>query len=80
MENTELDKNRISAVEEQIKTLEFLWRISVAQMGPEFVEVLIKNIDGVELENEEAMEMVKNIRHNLKDSLTTWLGEENVKL
>ena len=80
MENTELDKARISAVEEQIRTLEFLWRISVAQMGPEFVEVLIKNIDGIDLKNEEAMEMVKNIRHNLKDSLTTWLGEENVKL
>ena len=80
MENTELDMDRISAVEEQIKTLEFLWRISVAQMGPEFVEVLIKNIDEIDLENEEAMGMIKNIRHNLKDSLTTWLGEENVRL
>jgi len=80
MENTELDKDRISAVEEQIKTLEFLWRISVAQMGPEFVEVLIKNIDGVDLKNKEAMEMVKNIRHNLEDSLKTWLGEENGRL
>ena len=80
MENTELDKARISAVEEQIKTLEFLWRISVVQMGPEFVEVLIKNIDGIDLKNEEAMGMIKNIRHNLQDSLTTWLGEENVRL
>ena len=80
MENTELDKDRISAVEEQIRTLEFLWRISVAQMGPEFVEILIKNIDKIDPENEEAMGMIKNIRHNLKDSLTAWLGEENVRL
>ena len=80
MENMELDKDRISAVEEQIKTLEFLWRISVAQMGPEFVEVLIKNIDGIDLKNEESMEMVKNIRHNLEDSLKTRLGEENGRL
>ena len=58
MENTELDKDRISAVEEQIRTLEFLWRISVAQMGPEFVEILIKNIDEIDLENEEAMGMI----------------------
>ena len=78
MANEELE-DRVAATEERIRMLEFLWRISVAQLGDGYVRVLLGNIDSIDLnklQSDEARHMVKNIRGNLEDALEDWLNVE----